>query len=160
MNTVLPVMLVLVWLELAHFSATGPLLFTPLIWDSMSFLLTVCAFLFFPVYVVMLLVASQYHGWVFLLQTCNRNSVHRSVDTLTSTHCRDLMKSVGKVVMDKLLSYMLLLMFPEQVTDCHFCSYCSFLLFLHYSLPLLCCSFFLVLKILILNSFFDLKEIF
>jgi serine/threonine protein kinase len=43
------------------------LLFTPLICHSMSFLLTVCAFLFFPVYVVMLLVASQYHGWVFLL---------------------------------------------------------------------------------------------
>jgi hypothetical protein len=62
MITVLLVMLVLVWLELAHFSATGPLLFTPLICHSMSFLLTVRAFLFFPVYVVMLLVASQYHG--------------------------------------------------------------------------------------------------
>jgi hypothetical protein len=36
----------------------------------------------------------------------------------------------------------------EQVRDCHFCSYCLFL-FIHSSSSLLCCSFFLLLQVLI-----------
>jgi hypothetical protein len=41
---------------------------------------------------------------------------------------------------------------------CALCSYHLFLLFLCSSLSLLCCSFFLVLKVLIWKSFFDFKE--
>jgi len=34
---------------------------------------------------------------------------------------------VMKVVTSKSLSYMLVLMVLEQMKDCHFCSYCSFI---------------------------------
>jgi hypothetical protein len=46
------------------------------------------------------------------------------------THCRELMKIVGVVVIVKFLLYILLLMVPEQVWDWHFCSYqCVFCVF-------------------------------
>lgn len=38
--------------------------------------------------------------------------------------------------------------FSTQVRDCHFCSYCLFLLFLCSSSSLLYCPFFLLLKVL------------
>jgi hypothetical protein len=43
-----------------------------------------------------------------------------------SPHCGELKKSVGQLVIDKLLSYMLPLMVPEQVRNCHFCLFCLF----------------------------------
>jgi hypothetical protein len=56
--------------------------------------------------------------------TSDRNSVHRLEVTLTYTHCRELMKSVGKLLIEMLLSHMLLLMVPEQGRDFHCHSYC------------------------------------
>ncbi len=54
-----------------------------------------------------------------LLWICNRNSVvHRLMSLLAFTHHRELMKSVGKLV-EKSLSYMLLLMVPKQVGGWH-----------------------------------------
>jgi hypothetical protein len=51
--------------------------------------------------------------------TCDRNLVRRLVVTLAYTHCREMVVS-GYVVIDWSLSYMLLLIVPEQVRVCHF----------------------------------------
>jgi hypothetical protein len=67
---------------------------------------------------------------MFYSSHCNRNMVRRLVVRLDYTHCRELMKSE---VIEKLLSYMVLLMVPEQVRDCDLCSYCICLSLCFYS---------------------------
>jgi hypothetical protein len=104
----------------------------------MFFLFIVCGlkisllfFMFFPLcFCVVMLVAGQYHGHCFW--TSNRHLVQRSVVTLAYTHRMELMKCI--VVIDKLLSYMFLLMLfltSEMVTVAHTAS--VYLLFLHSS---------------------------
>ncbi len=58
-----------------------------------------------------------------LFQICNRNSVCRLVFSLAFTTVGSWW-SQWEVVIEKSLSYMLLLMVPEQVRDWHCCSYC------------------------------------
>jgi hypothetical protein len=55
-------------------------------------------------------------------QTCNRNSIH-CYSGLYPLKGADEVS--GEVVIEKSLSYMLLFMVPEQVSDSHSCSYCK-----------------------------------
>jgi hypothetical protein len=75
------------------------------IWSMFAFL--VCVFyvcplllpMFFPFFVVTLLVASQCNGWVFLLllDLWEKLSIQVSGYTDLYIHCRELMKSVGNL---------------------------------------------------------------
>jgi hypothetical protein len=58
-------------------------------------------------------------------------------------------------VIEKSLSYMLLLMIPEQVLDWHYCSYCFCVLF-HF---LFLGSLFFVLSFLLWNSLWLVEEV-
>jgi hypothetical protein len=84
----------------------------------------------------------QYYGWVILLLLDFwwekfSTQVSGYTDLYISPHCGELMKSVGQVVIDKLLSYMLPSMVPEQVRNCHICLFFLFP-FLRSSSFLLC----------------------
>ncbi len=61
--------------------------------------------------------------------TCTRNSGHTLVFTLAYTHRMELSYVSGDVMIERSLSYMLLLMVPEQAKDCHCCSYYTCILF-------------------------------
>jgi hypothetical protein len=79
---------------------------------------------------VLLLVSSQWHGSVLLLlpKFQQKLSMQVSVDTgLYLLYGADEVS--GKVVIEKSLSYMLLLMAPEQVWGWYCCSYCFRVLF-------------------------------
>jgi hypothetical protein len=84
-----------------------------------------CFSTFSPFCVVMLLVASQYHSQVFALLWDFLLILSMQVSGYTGLYPLPGADEVsGEVVIDKLLSYMLLLMVPEQVRDCHCRSYC------------------------------------
>jgi hypothetical protein len=121
-------------------------------------------FLFFPLCfstfslfcVVMLLVASQYHSqvfpllWDFLLILSMQVSGYTGLYPLPGAD-----EVSGEVVIDKLLSYMSLLMVPEQVSFILHVCVCVFFYIL--VLSLLYCFCFLILLVLILKSAFDIK---
>ncbi len=91
--------------------------------------LSCCIFLSFVFFLChCLLLASGMAEYLCCFQNCSRNSVCRLVFSLAFTYCRQLMKP-GKIVIEKSLSYMLLLMVPEQVWDWYCCSYCFRFLF-------------------------------
>jgi hypothetical protein len=61
----------------------------------------------------------------------------------------------GEVVIEKSLSFMLLLMFPEQVRDCHCCSYCKSVFFVF---SFLFCGCSVVLSFQFFQSSVSLRE--
>jgi hypothetical protein len=140
------------------FKPTWPLLIYPccmLFYVFSSF--CVCFFIFplffslyfFPFYVGSLL-ASIMAEFSHYFWTCNRNSGHRLVGTLTYTHCRELMNSVGKLweisCCHACYCWWSLNKW-ETVTFVHTAWFCCF----HYSPSHLCCSFFVVLKVILFN---------
>jgi len=89
------------------------------------FFFSLCFSTFSPFCVVMLLVASQYHSQVFPLLWDFLRILSMQVSGYTGLYPLPGADEVGsEVVIDKLLSYMLLWMVPEQVRDCHCRSYC------------------------------------
>jgi len=70
---------------------------------------------------------------------CSRNSVCRLVLFTGLYPLLGADEVSGEVVVDKSLSYILLLMVPEQVWDWHYCSYCCFCFFVF---GLFCLSWF------------------
>jgi len=79
-------------------------------------------------------VASQEYGWVFPLLPELQQKLSSQVD---ACHQPLPIEVSGEVVVVKSLSYILLLMVPEQVWDWHFCSYrCVFSFFVCFLSPL------------------------
>jgi hypothetical protein len=75
-----------------------------------------------------LLLASSMAESSRYLRNCSRNSVRRLVLVIGLYPLEGADEVGGEVVVVKSLSYILLLMVPEQVWDWHFCSYrCIFL---------------------------------
>jgi hypothetical protein len=102
------------------------------------------------------LASSMAVAWLSLFQICSRNSVCR----LAYTDLYPLWRAdevSGEVVIENSLSYMLLLI-PEEVCDCHCCSYCKCLFWFSvpvwflFSGPLFSVLSILLWKFLLLNE--------
>ncbi len=95
---------------------------------------------------------------MFLLDLQQKLSMHISINTgLYPLEGSDEVS--GEVVIEKSLSFMLLLIVPEQVRDCHCCSYCSCVFFLFSPcFTFVYCALFSVLYVLFWKSFCDLKK--
>jgi hypothetical protein len=93
--------------------------------------------------------------------TCTRNSGHTLVFTLAYTHHMELSYVSGEVMIERSLSYMLLLMVPEQAKDCHRCSYYMCTLFCFLILVLSLSMYYLlfsVFEVLFWEVFLWLRE--
>ncbi len=110
---------------------SGELPVSPLVL-SLSLFFSLSVFLCFFVWSLLwgLLLASSMAESSHCFRNCSRNSVRRMVLVTGLYPLWGADEVSGEVVIVKSLSYILLLMVPEQVRDWHFCSYwCVFFIF-------------------------------
>ncbi len=119
-------------------SCSGELFVSPLVHTLSLFVLSFgfsCPFLSFFVSLSChcccgLLLASSMAESYRCFRNCRRNSVRRLVLVIDLYPLKGADEVSGEVVVVKSISYILLLMVPEQVWDWHFCSYqCVFFVF-------------------------------